>query len=118
MTNLENSPTRLTRPRRPGAYFDTDATAVVVEHLTITDKDVVREAQRWTTGERGPIIEDPALLGGADLTAYVTEAIRMAHSPSLPPGRRRRARRWSGWSRRSARRPPSRPRRPSPRPVE
>lgn len=58
-----------------GANFDTDATAVVVEHLSITAKDAVREAQRWTTGERGPIIDDPVLLDTADLTAYVSEAI-------------------------------------------
>lgn len=78
MTTFESFTTATdTTPVTTGAHFDTDATTVVVEHLTITDRDAVREAQRWTTGERGPIIEDPALLGDADLTAYVSEAIRI-----------------------------------------
>lgn len=77
MTNFASFTNATDTTPTTGAYFDTDATAVVVEHFIITDKDAVREAQRWTTGERGPIIDDPALLGDADLTAYVSEAIRI-----------------------------------------
>nr|WP_318546779.1 hypothetical protein [Mycobacterium lepraemurium] len=47
------------------------------------DKDVVREAQRWTDGERGEIVDDPDVLADADLTAFVTEAIKIgAHALS------------------------------------
>lgn len=75
MTNFERFTNLTDMTAASGAHFNSDANAVVVEHLPITDKDAVREAQRWTTGERGPIVEDPALLGDADLTAYVSEAI-------------------------------------------
>ncbi|ATO68171.2 Fis family transcriptional regulator [Mycobacterium avium subsp. hominissuis] len=58
-------------------------TAVEIEQLTVRDKDVVREAQRWTDGERGKIVDDPDVLGDADLTAFVTEAIKIgAHALS------------------------------------
>ena len=60
-----------------GAYFDDQAGAVVVNHVGISDKDVVREAQRWTTGERGPLVEDAPALAGADLTAFVDQAMRI-----------------------------------------
>ena len=42
----------MTEPEKQ-AHFDDTTTAVVIQQLTIRDKDVVREAQRWTTGERG-----------------------------------------------------------------
>lgn len=77
MTNFERYTNPTDTTKATGAHFDTDVTAVIIEQLPITDKDAVREAQRWTTGERGPIVEDPALLGDADLTAYVSEAIRI-----------------------------------------
>jgi hypothetical protein len=54
--------------KRNGACFDETGNRVVVEGLVVEDKDVVREARRWTTGERGPVIEDPAELAAADLT--------------------------------------------------
>lgn len=41
------------------------------------DKDVAREAQRWTSGERGPIVDAAEALAAADLTAFVTEAIKI-----------------------------------------
>jgi hypothetical protein len=56
------------------AYLD-DQSAVVIEAVTVRDKDVAREAQRWTTGERGPVVDDPAILAAADLSAFVTEAV-------------------------------------------
>jgi hypothetical protein len=66
------------------ARFDDIADSVVIESLSISDKDVVREAQRWTTGERGPLVEDQTALGRADLSAFVTEAIRIgAHALSV-----------------------------------
>ncbi|MGW5191955.1 hypothetical protein ACWEOO_22115 [Kribbella sp. NPDC004138] len=57
------------------AHFDAVSTAIVVESLTIADTDVVREAQHWTTGRRGPVVEDPSQLAGCDLSAFATEAI-------------------------------------------
>jgi hypothetical protein len=57
------------------AYFDAATTAVVIEALTVADPGVVREAQHWTTGRRGPVVDDPERLAGADLSAFATEAI-------------------------------------------
>lgn len=65
------------------AHFDDGVTAVEIERLTVRDKDVVREAQRWTNGERGAIVDDPDALADADLTGFVTEAIKIgAHALS------------------------------------
>ncbi|MET4164944.1 MULTISPECIES: Fis family transcriptional regulator [Gordonia] len=64
----------MTNPKAP-AHFDDVAATVVIEGVTLRDKDVVREAQRWTTGERGPIVEDLATLADADLGEFVTKAI-------------------------------------------
>lgn len=61
----------------PQAHFNEDLNAVEVERLTVRDKDVVREAQRWTSGERGHVVDDDAALAGADLSAFVTEAIKI-----------------------------------------
>ena len=74
----------ITNPAKHSAHFDLAASAVVVEYMLIRDGDVVREAQRWTTGERGPVIEDLDQLTGADLTNYITEALRIgAHALSV-----------------------------------
>jgi hypothetical protein len=49
----------------------------------VRDKDVAREAQRWTAGERGPIVDDPEALAAADLATFVTEAVKIgAHALS------------------------------------
>jgi vacuolar-type H+-ATPase subunit E/Vma4 len=65
------------------AHLDDDATALVVEHLTVRDKDVIREAQRWTTGERGPVVDDAQALAAADLCEFVSEAVKIgAHALS------------------------------------
>ena len=65
------------------AHFNADTTGLIIEHLAISDRDVNREAQRWTTGERGPIVDDPDLLAAADLTNFVTEALLIgAHALS------------------------------------
>jgi len=52
-----------------------DATAVLIEGMTITDQSAVREAQRWTTGQRGPLIDGPSEHLRADLSAFVAEAL-------------------------------------------
>lgn len=57
------------------AYFDESGQSVVIESLRVEDKDIVREAQRWTTGERGAIVDDPAALASADVTAFANEAL-------------------------------------------
>ena len=65
------------------AHFNADTSGVIIERLDISDRDVCREAQRWTTGERGPIVDDPDLLAAADLTNFVTEAMHIgAHALS------------------------------------
>ncbi|SON62383.1 hypothetical protein MSIMFI_03908 [Mycobacterium simulans] len=73
----------MNHPQRQ-AYFDETTTAVVIEGLTVRDKDVAREAQRWTTGARGPIVEDPDTLKAADLSEFVAEAVKIgAHALSV-----------------------------------
>lgn len=63
------------------ARFTDDLAAVLIEHLTIRDRDVVREAQRWTTGERGPAVADSEALTSANLTSFAAEALRLgAHA--------------------------------------
>jgi vacuolar-type H+-ATPase subunit E/Vma4 len=61
----------------PQAHFDDTLTAVEIERLTVQDKDVVREARRWTNGERGPVVDDPDALIAADLSAFTVEAIKI-----------------------------------------
>ncbi|MFL6140437.1 MAG: Fis family transcriptional regulator [Labedaea sp.] len=69
---------------RHPVHFDAGASAVVIERLTIRDREVAREAQRWVSGERGPLVEDLDALASADLTSYVTEAVRIgAHALSV-----------------------------------
>lgn len=64
-----------------GARIDLTNDAVVIDHVTVRDKDVVREAQRWTGGERGAVIDDPAVLSSADVFAFVAEAVKIgAHA--------------------------------------
>ncbi|WP_255799609.1 Fis family transcriptional regulator [Mycobacteroides abscessus] len=65
------------------ARFDDTLTGIYIERITVHDKDVAREAQRWTTGERGRIVDDPDELAAADLSAFVTEAVKIgAHALS------------------------------------
>jgi len=63
--------------KKPQAHFDDTLTVVEIERLTLQDKDIVREAQRWTSGERGPIVDDSDILAEADLSAFVSEAIKV-----------------------------------------
>ena len=63
------------------AQLDIAANAVVINQLTVQDKDLTREAQRWTTGERGPVVDDADVLAAADMSDYVTEALKIgAHA--------------------------------------
>ena len=66
------------------AHFNADTSGVLIERLDIGDRDVCREAQRWTTGERGPIVDDPDLLAAADLTNYygLRESVPLLHRPT------------------------------------
>ncbi|WP_216843470.1 hypothetical protein [Phytoactinopolyspora alkaliphila] len=65
------------------AHFDSSMSGVVVKHVVISDTDVVREAQRWTTGKRGSIVDDPSVLVNANLAEFVTEAVTIgAHALS------------------------------------
>lgn len=69
--------------KKNSAHFDDALTGIEIERLTVRDKDVAHEAQRWTAGERGPVIDDPDVLAAADLTTFVTEAIKIgAHALS------------------------------------
>lgn len=64
-----------------GAHFDETCTAVVIDRVTVRDKDTAREAQRWTSGERGRIVDDPGVLAAADLSEFITEAVKIgAHA--------------------------------------
>ncbi|WP_094287084.1 Fis family transcriptional regulator [Mycobacterium lehmannii] len=66
-----------------GAHLGPDQNTLVIHQLTVQDKDVAREAQRWTTGERGDIVDDPQALADADLSSFVTEAVKIgAHALS------------------------------------
>lgn len=68
---------------QPQAHFDNTLTAVEIERLTVRDKDVAREAQRWTAGGRGAAVDDPDALAAADLSQFVTEAVKIgAHALS------------------------------------
>lgn len=68
-------------PKETHAHLDIENGTVVIEQLKVRDKDVIREAQRWTTGERGPIVDDPAALAEADVSVFVNEAVKIgAHA--------------------------------------
>ncbi|MFF0452940.1 Fis family transcriptional regulator [Nocardia africana] len=60
----------------PNAHFTDNNTAVAVEQIVLRDRDVLREAQRWTSGHRGPIVDDPETLATADLSAFITEVVK------------------------------------------
>jgi hypothetical protein len=57
------------------AGFDATGRVLEIRALTIDDRNVVGEARRWTTGQRGPIVADTAELARADLSAFATEAL-------------------------------------------
>ena len=45
----------MTEPK--GAHLAADHTTIVINQMSIQDKDVAGEAQRWTTGDRGEIVK-------------------------------------------------------------
>lgn len=56
------------------AFFDASTPAVVIDHLKVTDSDVVSEARRWSSGHRGA----PAAatdMADADLSPFVSQAL-------------------------------------------
>ena len=57
-----------------GASFDPAQSALVIEHLTVTDSEVVTEARRWSTGRRGAAVASEEMVG-VDLGAFVTRAL-------------------------------------------
>lgn len=61
-------------PTPRAASFDPSRPAVVIEHLDVTDAEVVSEARRWSTGRRGATVA-VAEMGDADLGAFVIQAM-------------------------------------------
>ncbi|MGL4175160.1 MAG: hypothetical protein ACRCSN_03705 [Dermatophilaceae bacterium] len=59
---------------RQGAGFDPTRPAVVIDHLDLTDPDVVAEARRWSTGSRGASLALNAM-GDTDLSAFVIQSM-------------------------------------------
>lgn len=57
-----------------GVTFDPSRPAVIIEHLALTDSEVVIEARRWSTGRRGATVA-AAEMGEADLSVFVTQAM-------------------------------------------
>ena len=58
------------------AHFTDNNTALAIEQLILRDRDVLREAQRWTSGHRGPIVDDTETLAAADLSEFITEVVK------------------------------------------
>ena len=57
-----------------GVRYDASRPAIVITDLTLTNPTVTAEALRWGTGARGPAVP-AADLDGADLTAYLEQAV-------------------------------------------
>lgn len=56
------------------ASFDQAGPAVVIDHLTVTDSEVVTEARRWSSGSRGAAVTGEEM-GEADLAPFVIQAL-------------------------------------------
>lgn len=56
------------------ASYDRDTPAVVIHHLTVTDRAVVAESRHWRTGRRGAAVGEDDL-ADVDLSAFVTQAL-------------------------------------------
>jgi hypothetical protein len=59
----------------PAVHLDLSGTALVVLAVHLTDEAVVREARHWTTGRRGPAVNDVG--AEADLSVFLTEAVAL-----------------------------------------
>ena len=58
-----------------GVSLDPTGRTLKIDDLLLDDRAVVDEARRWTTGPRGPVVDDVDVLAGADLSVFVTEAM-------------------------------------------
>ncbi len=59
----------------PGAaYFDPTTSAVFIDHIAVTDPDVVNEARRWSEGRRGAAVSATEM-ATADLSPFVSQAL-------------------------------------------
>lgn len=58
----------------PAATFDSTRPAVVINHVDVTDTEVVSEARRWSTGRRGATVGLDEM-GDADLSAFVVQSM-------------------------------------------
>lgn len=56
------------------ARFDPSGPVLVADHLELRDPAVVAEARRWSTGQRAGAVSMDEMVG-ADLTAFVTQAV-------------------------------------------
>lgn len=69
-----------------GASFDAATPAVAIQHINVTDSDVISEARRWSTGQRGAAVSATEMTD-ADLTPFVRQALRVgAQAISLAGG--------------------------------
>lgn len=57
----------------PAVHLDLRGPSLVVRSMCLTDEAVVREARHWTTGRRGPAVDDVG--ADADLSVFLTEAV-------------------------------------------
>ncbi|TKJ28311.1 Fis family transcriptional regulator [Blastococcus sp. CCUG 61487] len=57
----------------PNVHLDLRGPSLVIRAMCLTDEVVVREARHWTTGRRGPAVEDVSPT--ADLSVFLTEAV-------------------------------------------
>lgn len=109
----------MTRPhatQQTAVHVDPSGPSLVVRAFSLTDDVAVRKARHWTTGRRGPAIEDPAALARADLTAYLTEAVVLGSRALSAMGQSGEARSSSRCCARSARRRPAPPGKPPGKP--
>lgn len=66
------------------ATLDSTGRILILSGLRVEDGSVATEARRWTTGQRGPAIDDMASLVGADLSEFATEALVLgAHALAI-----------------------------------
>lgn len=61
-------------PAPRSVSFDPAAMAIIITDLLVADPAVVNESRRWSTGERGAVV-DFVDLAGADLGGFVTQAL-------------------------------------------
>lgn len=66
--------------------YDPITPALLISDLRISELSVLAESQRWSTGRRGDTVE-PAALAGADLSAFVSQAMTIgSHAISAAGG--------------------------------